>query len=570
MALLQREVIDQELLFPSREHAAEDARPPWPPDSLLLAMYSYLSSAPDLLKSDGTFRKRAYEEILTIFPKLSSRGESGSRARLLISALFRLGLLADNEGVVRPLHANWRSFSTLGTDSRHAFVWSALMDTIETKDSPSAPIPASASGPDHFLDGVARTLSSFLANFPADRALSIVAIERLLDICNANTSRSHSDKRLSVSSSVRSLTQLGLLQSVFENETEWFAVNPNLRNEPEVEARPVVAEPNFQLTVKPSVSFPEGLAVASMAEIRKFDVYPRYQITKRSFARALEEGNSAEEIILLLETLGASPLPQNIRFTLTSWQKEYRGIALYNGVILTADAERRHLIDQSKAVKSWILKNLAPGVYLLDGKRIVDWSRALARSGIDLLPSIRTAGNDRDVDEPAFPFRPLGRPFIIEYRARESQCGSRDRITDARKPSDDLTKELNDELEKLNLPSDLSTELRARITKKLILFPEQLARSHSMTEKNEAKGVDYGGKVRLVEQALKSGSDLLEIIERTPKGSTHRLLVRPTDVRKSGSDLILHARTLPEDKAVQIKIRKIGLVRKLKSSLYTP
>ncbi|HUX22896.1 MAG TPA: hypothetical protein VMW69_16790, partial [Spirochaetia bacterium] len=71
-ALLRREVIDPDLLFPSRAVGPLKTQLPWPSESLLLSLFSYLSSMPDLLKSDGDLKKRALEEIVGIFPELGS------------------------------------------------------------------------------------------------------------------------------------------------------------------------------------------------------------------------------------------------------------------------------------------------------------------------------------------------------------------------------------------------------------------------------------------------------------------------------------------------------------------
>ncbi|HUX22410.1 MAG TPA: hypothetical protein VMW69_14295, partial [Spirochaetia bacterium] len=471
--------------------------------------------------------------------------------------------LSNDAGVVHPILDRWRSFSRIDSESRSALVWTALIYTSGSEADHPAPLPTAVDNPGEALETDARTLKSFLANLPAGRALSSLALERMFGIFAASGTQRRIDRSLATQAFVQMIARLGVLLPASRGEQEWFAPNPYLRSTPDPEARPVVVEPNFQLTLKPSVGFADGLAVASMAEIRRFDVYPRYEITKRSFIRAIEGGSSAQELMKHLETLGESELPQNIRFTLTSWEREFRGLSLYRGIVLTADPERRHLIEHSEAMRPWILRTLAPGVYLLDERGVVDWSRALARSGIDPLPSIRD-GAPRS-GESAGIFRSFGRPSVFKYPTGDTQ---RERVSQG--GTNDLAAELSEELAKLDLSPELSSELGARITKKLILFRKQLEQTQLKFEKNEAKGLDYVGKVRLVEQALKSGSELLEVLERTPKGSTRRLLVRPIEVRKSGNELVLHAQTLPENESVEIKIRKIGLVRKLKSSLYAP
>lgn len=557
--LLRERVIDPELLFPSRELEAGDPIPVWPTEALLLALYSHLASRPDLLKSDGDIKKRAFDEIISVFPALVD----DNRAKTLLFALLRMGLLENESGVVSPRHAAWNELALTDTASRRALVWTAVIRTQAALEAHPASAPVMAESPGRLLEEEARMLMNFLANVPDGRAMSEIALQRLLGIFLPESGSTRSEISSPSVAYLHRLSRLGLLQRHTHEDGDWYSINAYLRAGDQTEPRPVVVEPNFQLTMKPSIGFADGLAIAATAEIRRFDVYPRYEMTKRSFVRRLELEGSADTTMELLERLGGEPLPQNVRFTLSSWEKEFRGVALHRGIVLTADPERRHLIEHSAAVRPWIRKTLAPGVYLLDENAVTEWSRALTRSGIDPVPQIQEARTSSVT--PAF--RRFGKPVILSYPASHPRPDGGGERGEA---SADLVEELNSQLDRLEIPADLSSELRARIAKKLILFPNQLEQSQPRAEKNEAKGLDYVGKVRLVEQALKSGSDLLEILERTSNGTTRRLLVRPSDLKKSGNDLVLQAHTLPENEQVQIRVRKIGLVRKLKSSLYAP
>jgi hypothetical protein len=110
----------------------------------------------------------------------------------------------------------------------------------------------------------------------------------------------------------------------------------------------------------------------------------------------------------------------------------------------------------------------------------------------------------------------------------------------------------------------------ARIRKKLILFPEQVRRGMAPREKNEARGIDYSGKVRLIEQALHSGTELLEIIERTTIGDPEKRLIKPEGLDQKSTDLELIGVELPSGREHRIRVRKIALLKKLKGSLYAP
>ncbi len=134
---------------------------------------------------------------------------------------------------------------------------------------------------------------------------------------------------------------------------------------------------------------------------------------------------------------------------------------------------------------------------------------------------------------------------------------------------DSFLNSLLEELEAMHLPKEQAKELEDRIRKKLIIRKDQLRYKSFRSEKTEAKGLDYLGKVRLIEQTLAGSYDLLEILERTPKGLPKRSLVKPVKLDKSGSDLVLHGTVLPEGEEVSMRVRKIGYLRRVKGSIFS-
>ena len=105
-----------------------------------------------------------------------------------------------------------------------------------------------------------------------------------------------------------------------------------------------------------------------------------------------------------------------------------------------------------------------------------------------------------------------------------------------------------------------------RIDRGLILFPEQIRAEVVPQFGIEVRGLDYLGKIRMIEQAI-STADLLEVIKRSGSGDPQRLLVYPREVVESGSDLMLRAIEEPGGRAIMIRIRRISLLRRLSGTL---
>ena len=107
------------------------------------------------------------------------------------------------------------------------------------------------------------------------------------------------------------------------------------------------------------------------------------------------------------------------------------------------------------------------------------------------------------------------------------------------------------------------------IDKGLILYPQQLEyHASSPREDNEAKGFDYVGKVRIIENVLSRVDLLLEIVTRSSGGQAIKYLVKPVELNKTGSDLTLFSKEIPDQNDLKLKVRTMSLVRSVRGSLF--
>jgi len=82
--------------------------------------------------------------------------------------------------------------------------------------------------------------------------------------------------------------------------------------------------------------------------------------------------------------------------------------------------------------------------------------------------------------------------------------------------------------------------------------------------------MDYIGKIRLIERTLESKSELLEVTFGSPIEKLTTYLVKPIALDKSNEDLLLNAITLPGEDKIELIVRKMSKVKRLKSSLFAP
>ncbi|MEW5815184.1 MAG: hypothetical protein AB1798_07270 [Spirochaetota bacterium] len=553
LRILLQNAIMPELLFPSHPTEASVPAPPWLNDSLLLAFLSFILKKPDILKAGGEMKKRVEAELGQIFPDLLKETILGHRFTVLINTLIQSRLLVVEENTLIPVLSAWKALSLADTRTRMLF--------LAAKTS-----AASGQPEDHFLSlRKAEIVDGLLNSLPPDRVFPFPTLEKMVLALSLNNKVADIIESENI---IKSLIALDYIVKAgrggYKKNTALILDGRKTSQTVAADKRAVVVQSNFDIMIQPWVNLEQGLVVSLISNITRYDLCPHYELEKHAFIRSCNYGYDSEKVCTILETLNGSPLPQNIVFSLRSWDKEYRSIGLFNGVVLTIDEDRRHLIEHSELIKPLIRKTVAPGVYLLDPAEQAVWHKALEEAGITPVPSIQTpaaSGQDNSLDRTALHISPSGTLKVTNCRIKKPL---------PLRNSEGEPQELLDRLASLKLSKDQINELKARIKKKLILFPDQIQKGLKPQEKTEAKGLDYLGKVRLIEQALQTKTDLLEIIERAPDGSPSRLLLKPVELKKSGSDLLLTGKILPEETWVNIQVRKIGLLRKLKSSLFAP
>jgi len=120
----------------------------------------------------------------------------------------------------------------------------------------------------------------------------------------------------------------------------------------------------------------------------------------------------------------------------------------------------------------------------------------------------------------------------------------------------------------LAMDVEKAKELADRIERRIILTERQLALADARPERNEAVGLDYMGKVRIVERALRSPGDRLEILFRLPGAEPVRALLRPVRLEKTEKGLVLEAEDLALGGPVRVPLGAASSVRRLRASLF--
>ena len=543
--LFTEKVINPELLFSSCENQTDPDREKeliWLNDSVLFSVFSFLLRQEAILKIDGSFRKKVIEELKEIFPD-SLMENTDEKIELVRFVIRRLKLAVVDGDYLKPDIERWIELGKLSDRERiELLLGAAVSDNYTLYGS----LAVSA----------AETLVIWNRGFSPESLRQIIRMTALKNRISIDKDDDFPD------SIINAFLTLGILR---EDSGTYFPENKVLYLNNPGRKGSLILQPNFDIITDTSIPFDAGITLSLAADVKRYSDMIHLSLTRESYIRALEAGISGGEVEAFFEKYTGHGVPQNIRFSLKSWEKEFRSIELFGGIVMTVSEKKRKIIDNSGQFDKSLVRKLAEGVYLVKPENLDKLRKALSMSGIDHLPavegnitSLETSGTfnveslESDAEKVAHCL-PLAKPVYGEENYPD--C------------SEININDFNDKIDSLNFTAEQKKVISERIERKIILFPSQITEGSARYEKNEAKGLDYNGKIRLAEQSLESRGYLLEIVERKDDEQVTSL-VKPENLDKSTKDVMLEGILLPDEEKVVIKISKASVVKKIKTSLF--
>jgi hypothetical protein len=533
-----------------------------------VALFCFLFHAPLSMRKTGVLNKRASERAAALLPELSST--SVDRPGILARSLAAVGVLPSNEDEGRSpdreafaeLLAEW------GEDLPY-YLASRLAGEFEEGQSSSSVLSSQSEQAcvDGGGGGAARQCALVLAGalevLPTGCMIARPALGRWLRIVAKRA-------RLAAvpSSAVAALEALGIVTQ--EGGSMALAL-PKRTSETSVPAERtrgvLVVEGTHALHLMPEASLEERLFVGCVARPSSVGMVWSFELERDTVRRAFASGLTAKEIQSRFVSMSGTELPQSFVFSLSAWEEEYRSLRLYRGFVLVADERQRPIIERSAALGSLVAERLAPGVYFLSAASAEEAEAALSAAGLETPPLTLSSGICSPAraelkDSPA-PAREKIEAIgsLVALPAGEESAPPK---TD---PEPRLA-ELRRYLTASSRSEESRRELADRIERRLVLTERQIAESDPHPERLEASGLDYMGKVRVVERALRSAGDRLEVLYRLPGEEPVRALLRPVKLDKNDKGLVLEAEDLGTGGPARVPLGAVSTVRRLRASLF--
>ncbi|WP_053228263.1 hypothetical protein [Spirochaeta cellobiosiphila] len=384
-------------------------------------------------------------------------------------------------------------------------------------------------------------LQNFIQSLPTDRILDFEGIINLMHLFLEG---------IDVNKTLTCLLSYGILKEVANGyQLNSSYLIPNDENYP----GSAIVEANLEMRLPPGLCFELISYVLDFAVIKNVDIMPLFEISKDKVLLALSRDCKIENIIENLKKL-TEPLPLNpmIESTLLEWGNSYESIQIYEGIVLCITEDRLRLIENDPEIKNSILKRLGTGIFLMSSKNVNQWKKALEILSNQKQPIQRETAPKSVSGLTTMKAQQLKNP--IEYSWQETSL-----------PVNQYDSEyFSQYLKHQKIPSDKQRELESRLERRLILVPAQINEKAVKIVKREARGLDFQGKLSLINQSIKESRDILEFQMRLGR---ERFLFHAQRLRKVGTDYEITGVKLPGNEEVMYKLSEISLVRKVRSGL---
>lgn len=592
------------LLFPSYPRDQDQPGPiPWLNDVTIQAFYGLVRDTQITLLQSLTLSKKL---LLQIQKKVPTFLATLPRIEWLTQSTRILGLLVTEDEESYDLHVvedRWAQLFQLSGWERAMYLWAGVISaSLESRE----PLPENPDDPgtgkpdlgiftydelDYFTleltKKLAYLLNDLLSCLKPDRWYPRESLIRIINSLSA-------EQEQPVFTILRGLEFLQVL--IPGPDTTW-GLNPALTHlskttfQPPTQVSGCVVQPNGVMRFQPWVQPSTILNCIRFGSLDLADFTLDIRLEKHHGFQQFRLGITPETLLSTLEELSGKTIPQPFQFQLTQWYEEFIRIIPTRGILLEISPE----------IKTQLLHN--PGVSSLGIKELGSDKLFIPSSHLDeprVLSILKDAGFPLDgileplkTLDPGFePIKPLPalsrgvRPIsrILETtspistpRSTPSTTGSSTStgITVASIPSSDSTdqaethrQELLDHLATLSLSEDVRRELEFRIQQGTILLKRQLDPNISRPEVTQAGGLDFTGKLNLIQSAMKR-KDFLEVVYHNSLDAKEtKVLGYPINVAKEGTNRILVLQAPNHRPYLSIPVGSIQFVRRLRGLVF--
>lgn len=562
---------DLRLLFPAPSFIQKNFNPHFSiSPSFIAAFYSYILENPGMCKNNTEIKKRDAERLSEIFT-----GHYDC-VQLLLASFFNLGLIKFGEKDIFADTKKFEKFAQLEEIKQYAYIAAASVTRLSRQSLQSqaqlllntiASIPETGLS----LDSVFRTAfiikykKNNIADTPAQSRFS-----RLLESYKIQPAENLSEEI--IYDIIKNAVSLGLLQEAGKDESENPIVMPGEifkeKQNPSAEKKGILnINAGTSIAILPGLSLEELLPLATFLNIVSFNTVCEFEISKKSIYRALDREISEHKIIEYLSKYNAYRIPQSLLMNIEEWKNSYSSAILFKGYILKVDEKNQRIIENNPKISSFINSKLAEGIYLLNIPLNEEPSDFIAQSGLEILSTVKTSS--QKTEALAFPFISEGKNLIsLETQNNPAKTESKENLAST-KTAEEIKSAFLAYIDTIELTKQQKECLANRIKKNIILTKEQLKPETVRLEILEADGMNFSGKIHLIENAI-NHSDMLEITvpAENKSGKMEKFFGKPLLIIRQTNDSMLKMQLDNSEETKIFSVSRINHAKIIKTSVF--
>ena len=554
--------LDIKLLFPENTVAlfsTDDLFALTP--NLLAAFVSYIKICGISCKADGKIKKNDMNRLQEIF------GQRENFFQLLTTAFINLSLIKETEKSYEIDKNRIELFAELKEIEQYALLTAASVSRFSKdglRKQAQLLMDCLSSLPQKGFTRQLILRVAFLAgSYNQDSSTEKKSrFSKMLEAARFQTTEEPLQNASLLDQMIDSAIEFGLLQKIGKNQAgeEIYTANEILKNTDDFKVQNqklLNIDSTFTVTILPGLPLCKLLPLTSFMMIKKFGVVTEFEITKKSVSAAFNLKWTPQNIFEAIENHTNYEIPQNLKINISEWYNAYTSATLYYGYILKVKDNNITLTENNPKIAKYIKEKLADGIYLLNIPSNSNITKFIDDSGLEFLGNIKTS--DSYSEYTTFPVLRAGHQISV-LKDLENK--------DPRKPSFEearnLIESLNQALESRDLEKYQKESLKNRISGRLILSKEQLFKASIRTEILEADGMDFAGKIHLIDTAIKE-EDLLEMKfpDAKTEGKFFTILGRPLGLSRQPGEAVLRFQSEPDKKIENFLVSRITHIRRL-------
>lgn len=597
-------VVNLKCLLPEPEFAERNYDVPFAiSPNFIAAFYSFILENPGMCKNNAEIKKRDFDKICQIF--------SGHEncIKLLLNSFINLGLIRLGEKELFVDKKRFKIFAELSEVEQYAFIAASSVTRLGRQSlqlQAQLFLNTIISIPKEGLSLFNVFRIAFLIKYQKNRTTDFPTQSRFSKILEShrNLGTNGTNNNLSdeiIENILRNSIEFGFLQEVGKDEkgNEIVVANEIFRNFAENNkeksgVRTSVADSEetsslrnstkrskatfkkgivninagTSIAILPGLSLQELLPLTTFLNVVSFNTVCEFEITKKSIYRAFDDGIFSKEILNLLSEYNSYKIPQSLEMNIKEWENSYSSAIIYKGYVLKVDSKTERIIENNPKISPFINLKLAEGVYLLNIPVEQEPTEFIEKSGIELLSAVKTP--EQNVEVAKFPVLNVGKNYV--NLQTNSSVVEPVETTKGTNNSANIAEQIKSDflsyLKSLNLSKQQTECLENRIKKNIILTKEQIKPETVRLEILEADGMNFHGKIHLIENAI-NHSDMLEITipsEENPN-KMEKFFGKPIFIARQTNDSLLKMQLNNSEETKIFSVSRINYAKIIKTSL---